>query len=374
MSITIPVRTTSSSPYKTGATNISGMLQANAQGIAAPETNIFEIFAARYMNLDTFVPRFNARNTNIDPRLYKGGVSAQEKTQLNTQSKKIFDQFRQLYANSPSSLNADWLKDAKTIAPGAINRKKYDAALREFQKFILDTKSGTMLIAGTGISDSQDLVSSLWNMQRAFEYFTQKQENMIHKKVNGFNLSIDISNGIGPKRTQAIAHVESELKAIGLLPINMQNKLRDSKPDIYLNWVPSGDFLAYVNMDVGKTSIKKYLDNKTPVMIRDGLSYQKYAPNVLLHELSHVVHNGLSQADKDAIEKAFILEKKKYPANNNYGATNSGEFFATTSAAYFQKWTGNPKTAEGDHFPGTYANLEQKMPQTFALLKKLWGE
>jgi hypothetical protein len=96
---------------------------------------------------------------------------------------------------------------------------------------------------------------------------------------------------------------------------------------------------------------------------------------MVLHELAHAYHNQfLDQGFENAeIQAAFegAMKANRYrsvPRNNGkteeaYAATNSKEYFAEASEAYF---------GTNDFYPFVRTELKKHDPEMFRLLEKLW--
>jgi|GEM_PF-746797 len=108
----------------------------------------------------------------------------------------------------------------------------------------------------------------------------------------------------------------------------------------------------------------------------DFLSWRRDQPYMCFHEMAHALHCRLSGLDKD-IEGAFTQAKnsKRYervprntlPAGKTesaYAITNSHEYFAELSEAYF---------ALNDFYPFTRAQLSVHDPEGYKLIERVWG-
>jgi hypothetical protein len=86
---------------------------------------------------------------------------------------------------------------------------------------------------------------------------------------------------------------------------------------------------------------------------------------VLLHELVHAVHDQLLGRDHAGIRAAYTqaMERKLYD-KTQYVSTNEAEFFAETTAAYFDQL---------HHYPQTREDLKKHDPATHTLLESIWG-
>jgi S1-C subfamily serine protease len=87
---------------------------------------------------------------------------------------------------------------------------------------------------------------------------------------------------------------------------------------------------------------------------------------VLLHEMSHAVHDQLLGADNPNIKAVYkqALERKLLDPSA-YAATNVQEFFAEMTCAYFDQLPYHPRTR---------ADLKKHDPVTFKLMEATWGK
>ena len=86
-----------------------------------------------------------------------------------------------------------------------------------------------------------------------------------------------------------------------------------------------------------------------------------------MHELAHVVHeDALTKAEKAKIEAAFAARASAGgPWTEAYASTNSHEYFAQATNAYFGRNGGM-----GNNGPDW---LQQNDPQIFSLLHQVYG-
>ena len=110
---------------------------------------------------------------------------------------------------------------------------------------------------------------------------------------------------------------------------------------------------------------------------RNFLKWTQEQPWMALHELSHGYHHqfldgGFNNAEvKTAFDGAMKAKRYESVLRSNgkkekaYAATNSMEFFAEASEAYF---------GINDFYPINRADLQQHDPETFETVKRLWGD
>lgn len=104
----------------------------------------------------------------------------------------------------------------------------------------------------------------------------------------------------------------------------------------------------------------------------DFLAWRRQQPYMLLHEFAHALHWRLAGLDEE-IQRAYdaAMQRKLYDEvdrNNGervraYAATNSHEYFAELSEAYF---------AVNDFAPYTREPLRKHDPAGFALMERVW--
>lgn len=98
-------------------------------------------------------------------------------------------------------------------------------------------------------------------------------------------------------------------------------------------------------------------------------------PYAILHELAHAYHDQVLGFENEAIIEAFNRAERKRlyhevldfegRKTSHYGLSNPMEFFAEMTEAY---------VGMNDFYPFVRAELKTYDPQTFALMRKIWGE
>jgi hypothetical protein len=98
-------------------------------------------------------------------------------------------------------------------------------------------------------------------------------------------------------------------------------------------------------------------------------------PYAILHELAHAYHDQVLGFENEAIIEAFnrVERKRLYHKvldfegrkTNHYALSNPMEFFAEMTEAY---------VGMNDFYPFVRAELKTYDPQTFSLMKKIWGD
>jgi hypothetical protein len=105
------------------------------------------------------------------------------------------------------------------------------------------------------------------------------------------------------------------------------------------------------------------------------LTWTREQPWMVLHELAHGFHHRFLGDDHAGIRANFerakaagIYEKvlrASGKTERHYALTNPKEFFAEMTEAYF---------GVNDFYPFVRAELQAHDPQTFALLREIWGD
>jgi hypothetical protein len=103
--------------------------------------------------------------------------------------------------------------------------------------------------------------------------------------------------------------------------------------------------------------------------------HQRVQPWSVMHELAHAYHDQVLGFDHAEVKAAWQrvkdsgrLEKVLHidgHETRHYALTNEKEFFAEMTEAYF---------GVNDFYPFNRAELKQSEPETYALLKGIWGE
>lgn len=98
-------------------------------------------------------------------------------------------------------------------------------------------------------------------------------------------------------------------------------------------------------------------------------------PYAILHELAHAYHDQVLGFDNEAIINAYnrVERERLYHQvldfegrkTNHYALSNPMEFFAEMTEAY---------VGMNDFYPFVRAELKTYDPQTFALMRKIWGD
>ncbi len=98
-------------------------------------------------------------------------------------------------------------------------------------------------------------------------------------------------------------------------------------------------------------------------------------PYAILHELAHAYHDQVLGFEHPEIKEAYQRAEKeklyervllyKGGMTSHYARTNHIEFFAEMTETY---------VGVNDYYPFVRAELQVHDPQTFALMKKIWGD
>ena len=98
-------------------------------------------------------------------------------------------------------------------------------------------------------------------------------------------------------------------------------------------------------------------------------------PYVILHELAHAYHDQILSFDNKEIIKVYEASEKKGLYERvllftgrkvkHYARTNHKEFFAEMTESYL---------GVNDFYPFVRAELKEHDPETYALMRKIWGD
>ena len=107
---------------------------------------------------------------------------------------------------------------------------------------------------------------------------------------------------------------------------------------------------------------------------RNFLAWTHAQPWMVLHELAHAYHDQVLGFDHAGVKACYdeAMRDKRYESvlhingrkQRHYACNNPQEYFAEMSEAYF---------GTNDFYPFTQAELKEAEPETFALLREIWG-
>ena len=155
-----------------------------------------------------------------------------------------------------------------------------------------------------------------------------------------------------------------ELKNL-IIRIDQQHKLNN------MQYHPSRDWLAQNGHD---PRLEKRVHIPRAGQLIDPATWRKH-PYVILHELAHSYHDQVLSFENQEIIQAFQRAEKaglyervllfQGGMTRHYARTNHKEFFAEMTESY---------VGMNDFFPFVRAELKEYDPETFTLMKKIWGK
>ena len=204
----------------------------------------------------------------------------------------------------------------------------------------------------------------------------------IIKKVEGWTIEYDPKllneeNGdFGKEVTKALANhlqriiyilPEEKVKALRKLPIrlDLKHELGNMQYHPSKGWLISHGYDPRLEKRVHVPRAKSLLDRQT---------WAKH-PYVILHELAHAYHDQVLSFDNKEIIKVYQASEKKGLYERvllftgrkvkHYARTNHKEFFAEMTESYL---------GVNDFYPFVRAELKEHDPETYELMRKIWGD
>ena len=182
------------------------------------------------------------------------------------------------------------------------------------------------------------------------------------------------------KEAEALfAELDAQLAAlVEVVPDGPLEKLRKSR--FWVEWRAKKDGAMEYHRSAGWLKDNGYNPDKLGDVeinnAKNAVSWSKATqPWMVLHELAHAYHFRALGEGHEGIEAAYkqAMDRKLYDAVKHvgggtekaYAATNSGEYFAELSEAYF---------GTNDFFPFARGELAKHDPVGFKLMKDVWGE
>lgn len=167
------------------------------------------------------------------------------------------------------------------------------------------------------------------------------------------------------QRIKYILH-EDKVKALQTLPIRL-----DLKHELgNMQYHPSRRWLIANGHDP-KLEKRVHLPRAQSLISRG--TWAKH-PYVILHELAHAYHDQILSFDNKEIIKVYEASEKKGLYERvllfsgrkvrHYARTNHKEFFAEMTESYL---------GVNDFYPFVRAELKEHDPETYALMRKIWG-
>lgn len=198
------------------------------------------------------------------------------------------------------------------------------------------------------------------------------------RRLHGFKLLLHPELQKHPKeRKEALVEMDKQLKAIvAVLPKKPLARLKQVK--IWMEWEKKKNGAAEFHPSVGWLKANGYNPDKAGcVEINNARNFVRWSerdqPCMVLHELAHAYHFLVLGERHPAIESAYkqAVERKLYDSvefirggkRKAYALTNSKEYFAELSEAYFGR---------NDFYPFTRAELMKHDPVGFRTLRKAW--
>lgn len=200
------------------------------------------------------------------------------------------------------------------------------------------------------------------------------------RSMAGFPLLLHPELKKHPKEMQeTLAEMDKQLKAIaGVLPKKPLARLKKVK--IWIEWEKKKNGAAEFHPFAGWLKANGYNPDKVGcVEINNARNFVRWSrdaqPWMVLHELAHAYHFLVLGEKHPGIESAYkqAVERKLYESvdfvrggkRKAYALTNSKEYFAELSEAYFGR---------NDFYPFTRADLEKHDPAGFRVLREAWNK
>jgi dipeptidyl-peptidase-4 len=204
----------------------------------------------------------------------------------------------------------------------------------------------------------------------------------IVKKVEGWTIEYDPqllakeNRAFGKEATKALAnHLqrikyilrEDKVKVLQTLPIRL-----DLKHELgNMQYHPDRKWLIEHGYDP-KLEKRVHVPRAQSLLNRG--TWAKH-PYVILHELAHAYHDQILSFDNNEIIKVYEASEKKGLYERvllfsgrkvkHYARTNHKEFFAEMTESYI---------GVNDFYPFVRAELKEHDPDTYALMRKIWGD
>lgn len=241
---------------------------------------------------------------------------------------------------------------------------------------------GGLVVGGVGgLAPGHGAVVAPPGPERAAE----RAENYVERKVGGFTVHVH-KDLLGDKELtrRVMLHLEADLDEIAHMVPAPAFKLL-SEVEI---WVEKQGMSATANKGHGLCChwspvwlknngvLAEKVGGVEIVNSGDFLAWRRDQPYMLFHELAHALHWRLAKLDGE-IDAAYgqAMRDKRYDAVGRntvaggktvraYAASNSHEYFAELSEAYF---------AVNDFYPYTRAQLQAHDPAGMAMVAKVWS-
>ena len=222
----------------------------------------------------------------------------------------------------------------------------------------------------------------LFSLQAAEEKEAKKFYLPVVKKVEGWTIEYDPqlltkeNKAFGKEVTKALAnHLQrikyilhkDKVKVLQTLPIRL-----DLKHELgNMQYHPDEDWLIEHGYD---PKLEKRVHVPRAQSLLDRGTWAKH-PYVILHELAHAYHDQILSFENKEIIAAYEASEKKGLYERvllfsgrkvkHYARTNHKEFFAEMTESYL---------GVNDFYPFVRAELKEHDPETYALMRKIWGD
>lgn len=243
---------------------------------------------------------------------------------------------------------------------------------------------GMVVVAGSVLAGSGGGAAPVWEGGGALAG-PERAENYVERKVGGFTVHVN-KELIGDKELirRVMLHLEADLDEIEHMVPGPAFKLLS---EVHI-WVEKQGMSATANKGHGLCChwSPGWLKNNGVLAEKVGgveiinpgdfLAWRRDQPYMLFHELAHALHWRLGKLDGE-IDAAYgqAMRAKLYDTVGRntvvggqtvkaYAASNSHEYFAELSEAYF---------AVNDFYPYTRAQLQAHDPAGMAMVAKVWN-
>lgn len=199
-----------------------------------------------------------------------------------------------------------------------------------------------------------------------------------YRQMNGFSLFVH--NTVLENNEKSTLHrkpldvLQLELDmVVGNLPPSTVAVLR--RVPVWVQWNASSG-AAVAQYHAGNKLNKKYSfasmdravkSNCIEILRMESLAAEHQGQQhrcILLHELAHAVHHHVFDYDNPVIEAAYAQAMSKGLYQGQYAATDSKEYFAEISCAYFGYL---------NYYPYTRADLKTYDPVGYEMMTRTWG-
>ena len=191
--------------------------------------------------------------------------------------------------------------------------------------------------------------------------------------INGWTVLVSSHFGKSPRERNVI--LEKIKKQTTLISKNLSAKHLKVLRKAEL-WIEDGShYRVLARHHASKSEI--YQEGLNTAKYRDVEIFGRFAsirqPTLVLHELAHVYHDRKLAWNDRKIKRLHAQFEARMPSAKDrcgrptkaYALKNHNEFFATFTEAYFGKTCS---------YPFDRTTIQNRHPEMFALLKKVWGQ